>query len=121
MNRDPEKRKPTDLWRLVVVSLLAVSAAYLVCLPVEIPMEAGLLSALCTENMHRAEGPYRWTRGQSSVTFPDPGPDLDVEVELFVSGFRPRGGTPPLVVVEAGSGPFASLHAGFNQDNPKGK
>ena len=87
--------------RLALVVMLAVSAGYLVRLPMAIPMSSGILSALCTENFHDLEGNYRWTRGRSSVVFPGPGPGLSVQVEVHVSGFRPRGQDPPLVVIEA--------------------
>lgn len=87
---------------LLLISLLLVSAGYLVRLPIEIPLGRGVLGALTTENFHEAEGEYRWTRGRSSVVIPDPGPGLTVRIDSLVSGVRRRGQSPPLVVMEAG-------------------
>jgi hypothetical protein len=91
-----------DVRRLTLVSVLAVSAGYWVRLPIEISMGSAVLSALSTVNFHDTEGHYRWTRARSLLVFPDPGPGLDVKVESLVSGFRPRGQTPPMLVMEAG-------------------
>ncbi len=91
-----------EAFRLILISLLAVSAGYLVRLPIEIRMGAGVTAALTTRDFHDGEGDFRWTRERSSLIFPDPGPGLEVRVEALVSGFRPRGSTPPLVVIEAG-------------------
>jgi hypothetical protein len=104
MSRNPRWPGAGYYHRLILVSALAVSAAYMVRRPMEIPLGSSVLGALCTDNFHDAEGNYRWTKERSTLIFPDPGPGVDVVIELLVTGFRPPGQTPPMVVIEAGDG-----------------
>lgn len=94
--------KLPELRWLTVASLLSVSLGYLARPTVVIEPGSGLLGAVSVRDFHGAEGAYRWTRDRSALVFPDPGPGLDVRVEAEVSGFRPRGQSLPLLVVQAG-------------------
>jgi len=92
---------PELLW-LTLASLLAVNSGYLFRTTMVIEPGSGLLAALSVRNFHGAEGRYRWTRDRSSVVFPDPGPGLALRIESDISGFRPRGQEPPLLVIQSG-------------------
>jgi hypothetical protein len=91
---------PEFRW-LALASLLAVSLSYLVRPTMVIEPGSGLLGAVSVRNFHDAEGAYRWTRGRSSLVFPDPGPGLDLRVEARISGFRPPGQDPPVLVIQS--------------------
>jgi hypothetical protein len=91
-----------ELRWLTAASLLAVSLGYLARPTMILSPGSGLLGALSVHDFHGAEGTYRWTRDRSSLIFPDPGPGLEIRVEAEVSGFRPRGESLPLLVVQAG-------------------
>ncbi|MGH9459902.1 MAG: hypothetical protein ACRD1X_01700 [Vicinamibacteria bacterium] len=91
-----------ELSWLTAASLLAVSLGYLARPTMVVSPGSGLLSALSVRDFHGAEGTYRWTRDRSALIFPDPGPGLEVRIEAEVSGFRPRGESLPLLVVQAG-------------------
>jgi len=88
---------------LSLLSVLVVSTAYQVRAPSEIPLGSFFLSAPFLEGFHDAEDGYRWTRGRSCITFPDPGPSGKGRIELELSGFRPRGQEQPVAILELGA------------------
>jgi hypothetical protein len=94
---------PEARW-VVLAAALAVGAAYLVQRPVQIDVGASPLATACLRGFWGSEGGYRWSRERSAIVFPDPGPGIDVRVELDVAGWRPRGQETPSVDVNVGPG-----------------
>ena len=101
MQRASRWVKIPELRWLVLASLAAVSLGYLIRPTMVISPSSGLFGALTVRNFHDAEGAFRWTRARSSLIFPDPGPGLQARVESRISGFRPPGQEPPLLVIQA--------------------
>lgn len=85
--------------RLALAGALAACAGYQVARPLELELGAGLLPALLTRDVYPSEGDFRWTRARSQVVFRDPGPGLRARVEARVAGWRPRGESPPRLVL----------------------
>lgn len=83
------------------VTIALVALAYQVPLSLDIDLGSGWPGALVARGFHDAEGSYRWSKAASAIVFPDPGANRSVRVELVLSGFRPRGTDPPLLVVES--------------------
>jgi len=92
--------RPSQAYWVAALGLVSVALGFQVRRPVEIALGEGLTAALLVDGFHDAEGGYRWTRGLSTLVFPDPGPGVAGRLELEVSGFRPPGLPPPLVAVE---------------------
>lgn len=96
----PQLGESRPVLALAAVGLLAAGLSYQVRRPIEIELGRGLTAALLVDGFHDAEGGYRWTRASSALLLPDVGPGLDGRVEVELSGFRPPGQSPPLVLVE---------------------
>lgn len=84
---------------LALAAAAAVTLAYQVQIPVEVPA-ASPLSTLAFDGFYPGEGGYRWSRGRGRIVFPDPGPGVGARVEVHLAGWRPRGHEPPRVVLE---------------------
>ncbi len=85
----------------VALTLVSVVLAYQVPVVLELDLGHSFPSSFAVDNFHDAEQGYRWTRAHSSILFRDPGASPRARIELELSGFRPAGLAPPLVVVEA--------------------
>ncbi len=92
--------RPRQAYWVAALGLVSVTLGFQMRRPVEITLGEGLTAALLVEGFHDAEGGYRWTRGLSTLVLPDPGPGVAGRLELEISGFRPPGLSPPLVVIE---------------------
>jgi hypothetical protein len=104
----PAEASPLAKWKpaaaaLIVLALSLVAAAYQTKRPAEIDLGSALSSAPFLDDFHDAEGPYRWTRALSCITFPDVGAGGSGLLVLELSSFRPRGAALPVALVEAES------------------
>lgn len=84
----------------VLVTFVSVTLAYQFPAVLELDLGKSFPSGLLVDDFHDPEPGYRWTRARSSLRFPDLGATRGTRVELQLSGFRPPGLAPPLVVVE---------------------
>jgi hypothetical protein len=96
----------SGVWKAAGISALTtivlVTLAYRLPTRMTVEMGNAPLSALLTDNFHDAEEGYRWTRGLSRIRFLDPGIATTARVDILLAGFRPRGSSPPLLVIESG-------------------
>ncbi len=86
-------------------SMLAVALGYVVPTTMELDLGASFPSGLTIDGFYDAEGGFRWSRASSEITFRDAGAANEAKLELELSGFRPPGASPPVVVLQGNGAP----------------
>ena len=114
---------------LLVVTAVAVSAAYQVMRPIVVDLGSALAAAVSTRGFYPSEEGYRWTNGQGEIALPGPGGGRSVRVDILVSAWRPRGTPAPSlrvtaegasVVAEAGPAPVMLTLAATTRPSARG-
>ena len=87
--------------RLILATLLLVSAAFQYQGPMSLTAADPLISPATFQGFFPPEGGLRWSGPEGAIVFPDPGPRTRVRIEVVLAGWRPVGIESPRVAITA--------------------